>query len=104
MMRISRLVHGWSIGLAVTLVLALVSPQAASAGPYLFITLDSPTGDPTQPFGINASLQVSATAEPTTFLDRGLIFNNGAGTVYSVPGSVNTDFYQINNAGQVAGD
>ena len=79
--------------------------RVASAGPYIFITLDSPTGDPTQPFGINfSSRQVSATAEPASLLDQGLIFNNGVGTTYLVPGSINTDFYQINNAGQIAGD
>ena len=103
-MRMQRLVRSGSIWLAVAFVMALVCPQVASAGPYIFITLDSPTGDPTQPFGINASRQVSATAEPASLLDQGLIFNNGVGTTYLVPGSINTDFYQINNAGQIAGD
>ena len=74
-MRMQRLVRSGSIWLAVAFVMALVCPQVASAGPYIFITLDSPTGDPTQPFGINASRQVSATAEPASLLDQGLIFN-----------------------------
>jgi uncharacterized membrane protein len=84
--------------------LVLVCPLFASAGNYVFFTLDSPTGDPTQPFGINANRLVSATAEPTSLLDLGLIFRNGVGTTYLVPGSINTDFYQVNNPGQIAGD
>jgi uncharacterized membrane protein len=93
------------VWIAGAFLLPLVCPLVAEAGPYQFITLDSPNGPyRTQMYGINDSRQVSGLDVPPDSTDSGLLFINGVGTSIKAPGSIVTDFFQINNAGQIAGD
>jgi hypothetical protein len=54
-------------------------------------------------YGINNNGVVTGIAyDPTTGYNTGAIFNGGVPTLVSAPGAVDTEFYQVNTAGQIA--
>jgi probable HAF family extracellular repeat protein len=85
------------------LVLCLAGSPVAQSGSYNFVTLDAGGGNWTELYGINNNGVVTGISlDPNTFLGTGVIFNGGVPTLVSVPGAVDTEFYQINSAGQIA--
>jgi probable HAF family extracellular repeat protein len=92
----------WFVFLGALLLLGLVVPPAARAGTYQIIVLDSPSGLDTELLGINNSRLVTGVDFDANFISNGLVFRNGVGHIVQAPGAVDTEFYQVNNAGKVA--
>jgi hypothetical protein len=86
------------------LVLCLAGLPAAQAGSYMFVTLDAGAPYQTLNYGINNNGVVTGIAlDPNNnYYATGVIFNSGVPTLVSTPGAVDTEFYQINTAGQIA--
>jgi hypothetical protein len=85
------------------LVLCLAGIPAARAGSYNFVTVDYGQGYETLLYGINNNGFLTGLAiDPNTGLSTGVMFNGGAGTLVVAPGAIDTEFYQSNNAGQIA--
>jgi hypothetical protein len=85
------------------LVLCPAGSPAARAGSYNFVTVDYGQGYGTFLYGINNNGFLSGIAnDPTTGLNTGVLFNGGVGTLVVAPGAIDTEFYQSNNAGQIA--
>ncbi len=88
----------------VFLVLCLAGSPVAQAGSYKFVTLDAGGPYQTLLYGINDSGVVTGIAinPNNNYYGTGVIFNGGVPTLVSVPGAVDTEFYQNNTAGQIA--
>ena len=86
------------------LVLWLAGSPAARAGSYNFVTLDAGGPYQTLLYGINNNGVVTGIAQNpnNNYYGTGVIFNAGVPTLVSMPGAVDTEFYQINTAGQIA--
>ena len=78
------------------------SNRGAGVAAYQFTTLDSPRGNPTQIYGLNNGGLASGLDVDASFNSAGLLFSGGVGTAVMVPGAVDTEFYQVNDSGQVA--
>jgi hypothetical protein len=68
-----------AIGVAATLNLWLACAPRPAAGNFLFVTLDSPRGFPTEMLGINNGRQVIGLDTAPIFTDNGRIFANRVG-------------------------
>lgn len=86
------------------LVLCLASSPVALAGSYKFVTLDAGAPYQTLLYGINNNGVVTGIAinPNNNYYGTGVIFNGGTPTLVTAPGAVNTEFYQVNTAGQIA--
>ncbi len=87
-------------------VLGLASPPAATGG-YHFVTIDVAGASGTEVYGINDNGLVSGLSFDSSGLSTGFLSNQGTLTSYTAPlpgggNAVDTEFYQVNNAGQVA--
>ena len=86
--------------------LGLAAPTA-TAGGYQFVTIDVPGAYGTDVYGINDNGLVSGLSFNSSFQSTGFLDNQGTLTSYTAPlpgggSAVDTEFYQVNNAGQVA--
>jgi hypothetical protein len=86
------------------LTLCLAGSPVAQAGSYNFVTLDAGGPYQTLLYGINNNGVVTGIAlnPNNNYYGTGVIFNSGSPTLVSVPGAVDTEFYQVNTAGQIA--
>ncbi len=86
--------------------LCLASPLA-EAGNYAFVTIDAPGAYGTEVYGINDNGLISGLSFNSSFQSTGFLYSQGTLTPYTAPlpgggSAVDTEFYQVNNAGQVA--
>ncbi len=91
----------------VLLSLCLANPPAANAGTYSFVTIDVPGAFGTDVYGINDNGLVSGLGFNSSFQSTGFLYNQGSLSLFTAPlpgggSAVDTEFYQVNNAGQVA--
>ncbi len=86
----------------ILLALSLVGPPAARAQSYNFVSIDAGGNYQTELYGINNNGVLTGVALDSTYLSTGVIFNGGVPTFVSTPGAVDTEFYQVNSAGQIA--
>jgi PEP-CTERM motif len=87
--------------------LCLGGPPPAHAGSYNFVTIDLPGALGTDIYGINNNGLISGLGFNSSFQSTGFLYNNGILTPYTAPlpgggSAIDTEFYQVNNAGQVA--
>jgi len=92
---------------ALTLGLCVAESPAAKAGSYNFVTIDLPGAFGTDIYGINDNGLISGLGFNSSFQSTGFLYNHGNLTPYTAPlpgggSAVDTEFYQVNNAGQVA--
>lgn len=88
---------------AALLVLGLAGSGMARAGDYQFVSYDVGGPYQTLPYGINNNGVVTGSAyNPGTGLSTGFIYSGGQTTLVTVPNAIDTEFYQINTAGQIA--
>ncbi len=102
MNRSFRVHMGYYSGVFLALCLA-VSP-AAQGGSYKFVTLDAGGPYQTLLYGINNNGVATGIAlnPSNNYYGTGVIFNGGSPTLVTAPGAVDTEFYQVNTAGQIA--
>ncbi len=76
----------------------------ATATPaYRFVTLDSTSGYPTLLYGINNNgIASGLVTNPTTGDSTGIVFKNDVGKKIVLTGALDTETYQINDAGKIA--
>jgi hypothetical protein len=87
--------------------LYLAGPPAAQAGDYTFVTIDVPGAFGTDVYGVNNNGLVSGLSFNSSFQSTGFLYNQGTLSQYTAPlpgggSAIDTEFYQVNNAGQVA--
>ena len=87
--------------------LGLGGPPTAQAGSYKFVTIDLPGAFGTDIYGINNQGLISGLGFNSSFQSTGFLYNQGILTPYTAPlpgggSAIDTEFYQVNNAGQVA--
>ncbi len=93
---------------ACALVVALLVSGAAGsrealAGSYNVVTVNYGSGYQTLLYGINDNGLLSGDAyNASTGYNTGVLFNGGTATLVVAPGANETEFYQVNNSGQVA--
>ncbi len=85
----------------------LAGTRAAKADAYSFVTIDVPGAFGTDVYGINANGLISGLSFDSNFVSTGFLYSHGALTQYTAPlpgggSAVDTEFYQVNNPGQVA--
>jgi PEP-CTERM motif len=91
---------------AMICILGLASPPAATGG-FNFVTIDVAGAYGTDVYGINDNGLVSGLSFNSSGVSTGFLYNQGSLTSYTAPlpgggNAVDTEFYQVNNAGQVA--
>ena len=87
--------------------LCLGGPPSTHAGSYDFVTIDLPGAYGTDIYGINNQGLISGLGFNSSFQSTGFLYNQGILTPYTAPlpgggSAIDTEFYQVNNAGQVA--
>lgn len=80
---------------------------ATAAGGYNFVTIDVPGAYGTDVYSINNNGLISGLSFNSSFVSTGFLVSQGTLTSYTAPlpgggSAVDTEFYQANNAGQVA--
>src|SRR5271170_4325044 len=86
------------------LFVCLAGSPVAQAGSYDFVSLDAGGPYQTLLYGINNNGVVTGIAlnPNNNYYVTGVIFNGGVPTLITAPRAVDTEFYQVNTAGQIA--